>query len=219
MAWRGLESPGTTAEEPVRIEPLADGDEVAPVLNEPTPDVAPSVPVEEPPPVVSEPGPAREPVRSEPERPATARPTPDASPTPTPISGSSSSESARGSVASAVPAPSGATAAAEKVADAPPAAEAPSAVPEPIDVAAPEPEPEPQAASTTATVTVRGDARSVWLQSASGNFRAGEVPPGTYRIKVFFEGMDPKNVGEISLVAGQQATLVCQRALAVCKEE
>jgi hypothetical protein len=71
----------------------------------------------------------------------------------------------------------------------------------------------PAAASTMATVTIRGDARSVWLQSAAGNFRAGEVPPGTYKIKVFFEGMDPRNVGEIQLVAGQKATL------AVCKQE
>ena len=66
------------------------------------------------------------------------------------------------------------------------------------------------------TVRVTGDAKSVWLQSSAGNFRAGELAPGNYTIKVFFEGMEARTVGDVTVVAGQVRTLFCQKAIAQC---
>lgn len=64
---------------------------------------------------------------------------------------------------------------------------------------------------------LEGDAKSVWLQSAGGNFRPGVVPAGTYRIQVFFDGMASQSVGEVSVGSGQERTIVCRKALANCK--
>jgi hypothetical protein len=68
-----------------------------------------------------------------------------------------------------------------------------------------------------ATVVVTGDASRVWLESASGRFPAGRVPPGTYRVKAFFEGADPVSAGEIVVEAGQTRELRCVSALLVCR--
>ena len=68
-----------------------------------------------------------------------------------------------------------------------------------------------------ARVRLNGDAKSVWLQSTGGNFRPGLIPAGTYRIQVFFDGMDPQSVGDISVGAGEERTIVCHRALVNCK--
>lgn len=68
-----------------------------------------------------------------------------------------------------------------------------------------------------ARVRLVGDAKSVWLQSAGGNFRPGLVPVGTYRIQVFFEGMAAQSVGEITVAEGQERAIVCHKALSNCK--
>jgi len=109
---------------------------------------------------------------------------------------------------------------------------APAPVPQPIAVARPAPEPvatvsepepepepvvapEPVAAPTTATVAVEGGIR-VWLVGSAGRFPPGEVPPGSYTIKAFFDPMQPLDAGSFSAKAGDTLTIKCSTAMARC---
>ena len=80
---------------------------------------------------------------------------------------------------------------------------------------------EPPAAPTTdpsmATVLVKGDAKRVWLESPAGRFPAGQVPPGTYQIKAFFDGVDAVTTGSITVKAGEVREIKCVSALVVCR--
>lgn len=86
-----------------------------------------------------------------------------------------------------------------------------------------EPPPKPMSITsvtpTTGTIRVTGDAKSVWLQSSAGNFRAGNLAPGTYKIRVFFDGAEARTVGEVTIAAGETKTLLCQKALSQCSVE
>lgn len=125
--------------------------------------------------------------------------------------------------ASPPPAAAPSTAPAAAPASAAPPAPAPSAAPAPApaapapEAAAPEPEaaPPPAPAATTAQVRVSG-ARKVVLEQGSQRYQAGEVPPGTYQLTVFFEGVEPVTVGEITLSAGEDRLLRCSASLRRC---
>ncbi len=67
-----------------------------------------------------------------------------------------------------------------------------------------------------AHVSVKGDARSVWLVSASGRYPAGPVPPGDYKISAWFDSPDPAAAGSITLHDGERVTLSCVAAFAKC---
>ena len=68
-----------------------------------------------------------------------------------------------------------------------------------------------------ARVTVSGDAQRVWLANSSGNFDPGDLKPGTYKILALFKGKDPKQVGEITLIAGKTHAIRCQGMFSVCR--
>jgi serine/threonine-protein kinase len=68
-----------------------------------------------------------------------------------------------------------------------------------------------------ARVTVSGDAQRVWLANSSGNFDPGDLKPGTYKILALFQGKDPKQVGEITLIAGKTHAIRCQGMFSVCR--
>jgi serine/threonine protein kinase len=88
--------------------------------------------------------------------------------------------------------------------------------PEPAVADAPEPSPsEPAAVSTTATVSVEGGIR-VWLVGPAGRFPAGEIPPGSYTIKAFFDPMSPLDAGSLEAVAGDSYAVKCSTAMQRC---
>jgi hypothetical protein len=70
--------------------------------------------------------------------------------------------------------------------------------------------------SNTASVKASGDARQVRLQSDQGTFGPGDVPAGTYRVKVIFPNLGAVDVGELHLDVGQHVELVCEEALRRC---
>jgi len=95
-------------------------------------------------------------------------------------------------------------------------------VPEPT----PAPKPEPEAAptpspwdapppATTASVDAQGGVR-IWLVGAAGRFPPGELPPGTYTIKAFFDPMTSVDAGTLGVRAGERWTVQCSKAMAVC---
>ncbi len=96
--------------------------------------------------------------------------------------------------------------------DAPPAAviEAPIAT-----IAAVQP---PAAPSSVATFTVKGDVSRVYLKSTSTgvSLPAGEVPPGSYTIEVFFDDT-PLSLRRVDLIEGQVLSVACNQAFRVCK--
>jgi eukaryotic-like serine/threonine-protein kinase len=116
-----------------------------------------------------------------------------------------------------------------------PAPTAPAAAPQPEHVPDPEPvepdvlqtvpvadaavaetpEAEPVAAPTTATVTVEGGLR-IWLVGSAGRFPAGEVPPGSYTIKAFFDPMAPIDAGSFDAAVGAHYTVQCSTAMQRC---
>ncbi len=102
---------------------------------------------------------------------------------------------------------------------APPAATtapAPAVVAQPTPLAAPPPA-EQAASPTMATVTVSGDAKRVWLESSGGRFPAGQVPPGTYKVTAFFDGVEAVPTGTITVAAGDHRELRCSSQLMVCR--
>ena len=160
--------------------------------------------------------------------PAVASPPVPAAGTSTPRSPASASSSTRATAPATSAASAGASAPAGGSAptDAAPATApttptpVPAAVaPSPVASAAPAPAPAAEDAipAGKARVHLQGDAKSVWLQSAGGNFRPGLVPVGTYRIQVFFEGMAAQSVGEVTVGEGEERTIVCHKALSNCK--
>ena len=96
-----------------------------------------------------------------------------------------------------------------------PAPEPVATVPEPEPDPEPVFAPEPVAAPTTATVAVEGGIR-VWLVGSEGRFPPGEVPPGSYTIKAFFDPMQPLDAGSFSAKAGDTLTVKCSTAMARC---
>ncbi|MBT3219968.1 MAG: protein kinase [Proteobacteria bacterium] len=111
----------------------------------------------------------------------------------------------------------------------PPKAKAPSTAtkgsqdPPPIAPTEPEPEdPEPQpeqppaASPTTASVVFSG-AERVLLQSSTGSLeKPGDVPPGTYKILVFFNATHPTQITEITVAAGDEVRFNCAPAVRNC---
>ncbi len=189
----------------IGVTMLPDGDDPAPIEPTPPPVVEPVEPDPvEPEPVepepaapeldpedavadVEAPAPEDAPGSAEPE-PVEPRSQPATSPTP----------SGTGSAATAAPDP------------APTEPEPEPVVPEPVEVT-----PEPVAAPTTATVTVDGGLR-VWLVGAAGRFPPGDVPPGSYTIKAFFDPMEPIDAGSFEAKAGDNLIVSCSAAMARC---
>ena len=69
-----------------------------------------------------------------------------------------------------------------------------------------------------AWVKLTGDTANVYLQSAAGNFRPGDnIPAGTYQLKVFFEGGQPRNSGKVTLLEGETRKIKCTKALLLCR--
>lgn len=66
-------------------------------------------------------------------------------------------------------------------------------------------------------VQLRGDVDRVWLQSKSGHFPVGKVPPGTYTVLAFFDGVNPTSTQTVSLLPGKQYVLTCSDSMMVCK--
>lgn len=64
-------------------------------------------------------------------------------------------------------------------------------------------------------VTVAGGVR-VWLVGAAGRFPPGDVPPGTYTIKAFFDPMSSVDAGSITVEAGGTHTVQCSKAMGLC---
>ncbi len=97
---------------------------------------------------------------------------------------------------------------------APPEEAAPPSVAPPA--AAPTPSAAPARPLDAADVRFEG-ARTIWLESDQGRFEAGTVPAGRYRVTVFFDGVEPVTVGEITLNAGEQRVLRCSASLRSCR--
>jgi serine/threonine protein kinase len=79
----------------------------------------------------------------------------------------------------------------------------------------PAPKPAEPAAATTGTVSTDGGVR-IWLVGANGRFPPGEVPPGAYTIKAFFDPMSSTDAGSITVKAGQSAKVTCSKAMGIC---
>ena len=94
-----------------------------------------------------------------------------------------------------------------------PALPPPAASPEPVD----EP-PDEAVDASVAHVEVEGEGVRVYLESAEGRFKAGEVEPGTYRVLAFFDGGDPEPQTTLTLEAGQRVTLRCNPTMRVCQQ-
>ena len=97
-----------------------------------------------------------------------------------------------------------------------PAPASPQASPSPAPTSSAAPEAAPDPPSNTASVRFEG-ARTIWLESDEGRFEAGAVPAGRYRVTVFFDGVEPVTVGEITLTAGDQRVLRCSSSLRSCR--
>jgi hypothetical protein len=59
-------------------------------------------------------------------------------------------------------------------------------------------------------------AKSVELSGRSGTFPAGRVPAGTYTVKAVFGHDAPVVAGEVTVVAGETVTLVCNERFKRC---
>jgi hypothetical protein len=59
-------------------------------------------------------------------------------------------------------------------------------------------------------------AKSVDLSGRAGTFGAGRVPAGTYTIKAVFGHDDAVVAGEVTVVAGETVTLVCNERFKRC---
>lgn len=102
-----------------------------------------------------------------------------------------------------------------------PARPAPQAAPtdeamEPTPEPAPEPaEPAPAEPPTIATVSSDESIR-IWLVGAAGQFPPGEIPPGRYSIKAFFDPSLPIEAGSFAVEAGEQRVLRCSASMQTC---
>ena len=96
----------------------------------------------------------------------------------------------------------------------------PSHEPEPAEEPESPPEPDPWAAQpspapTTATVESDGGVR-VWLVSGGDRYPPGEIPPGSYTIKAFFDPLSPTDAGSFSAAAGERFVVKCANAMMIC---
>jgi len=95
----------------------------------------------------------------------------------------------------------------------------PEPAPRPVPLAQPAPTPPTPpvpASDPMAEVMLTGDARSVWLISADGRYPVGQVPPGSYEIKAWFDQPEPAVAGTVTLHDGERVTLRCIGAMARC---
>ena len=104
----------------------------------------------------------------------------------------------------------------------PPVAKPPTNVPETpqdpvVELPPPIKEPEPPPPPTQAIVRVQGDAKRIWLQAPAGNFEPGEIPPGTYQVTVFFDGLRSRSFGQLTLQAGDEVLITCKKLLQTCQ--
>lgn len=56
----------------------------------------------------------------------------------------------------------------------------------------------------------------IWLVGAGGRFPPGDVPPGTYTIKAFFDPMSSVDAGSVTVKAGGSHTIQCSKAMSIC---
>lgn len=96
---------------------------------------------------------------------------------------------------------------------------APKPKAKPAAPAAPAPAPAP-AKVQPATVSFTGDAKDVWLigDGTSGNYQAGEVPPGPYKIKAWF-GVVPMIAGTVRIGAGETVVITCSAKKQRCERQ
>jgi len=131
--------------------------------------------------------------------PSTA-PAPSTAPTPAPA----------GSVAEPAPQPASSAAPSPRAAAPEPEAEAEAEL---------EPEPEEEDAEVASGVVLSGDEPSqVWLEMGGQKFEPGPVGPGTYAI-IGSLGTGPVQfLGEVTVVAGQQAVVKCSESWGKCRQ-
>jgi hypothetical protein len=93
--------------------------------------------------------------------------------------------------------------------------------PIPVPVSVPVAEPvipsQPEKTPTTGLVEIEGDASQVWLRNATGNYPAGQVPPGTYQVSVVFGTDKPVKAGTVEIEVGKTRILNCVEALRTCR--
>ena len=119
---------------------------------------------------------------------------------------------------SIVKTPAGSSTAKVASVPAPPIASPTASAPVPtVALGAPAKVTTPAANPTKATLTIAGDAKRVWLESSAGRFPAGEVPPGTYTVTAFFDGVEAVPTGHTTVAAGEEKLLRCSSPLMVCR--
>ena len=91
----------------------------------------------------------------------------------------------------------------------------PAPDPDPPPPAEPEPEPEPE----LGRVAVTGDAERVRLVGASGSYAPGEVPAGSYAVRVTFPGAEPFEAMSVEVAGGASLTINCNAAFSMCGPE
>ncbi|MFT5680093.1 MAG: serine/threonine protein kinase [Myxococcota bacterium] len=79
-----------------------------------------------------------------------------------------------------------------------------------------EDEPEAPDVSAQGSVVVQGAVMDLKLEGASGTFRRGMLPAGSYQVKVTFDGTTWNDSGSVTVAAGQQVVLVCRSNLKRC---
>ncbi len=207
----------------------------------------PTVPVEPLAPVAVTPPPTPEPVDVQPAAATMVAPTPKASPPPTPVVAPKAKEPPPAPVVAAKvkeppppapvvvakakePPPAPAVAAKTKEPPPAPLVAAKTKEPPPAPLVAPKAkEPPPTSVSAVAppveaaktspvgTFKVAGDAQSVRLIGHGKSLASGEVPVGSYEIKVVYEpGTEPVTAGQVTVLEGQQVLVRCSAAFMRC---
>ncbi len=77
----------------------------------------------------------------------------------------------------------------------------------------PVPDPEPVASGV---VRVSGDAESIRLIGTAGSFGPGEVPAGSYSVRVTFAGVAPFEALAVDVAPGATLTVDCNSAFSMC---
>jgi hypothetical protein len=89
--------------------------------------------------------------------------------------------------------------------------------PPPTSVSAVAPPVEAAKTSPVGTFKVAGDAQSVRLIGHGKSLASGEVPVGSYEIKVVYEsGSEPVTAGQVTVLEGQQVLVRCSAAFMRC---